>query len=95
MDEKVDPYPLIWADATMRPHQPGKTRLSPKHHSQWHGWVTHVRIDENPGIRGHDLCFDKRAKETASLNALRWNSKTIRIKTWPWRDVTLWNTSVD
>ena len=22
--------------------------------------VTHVRIDENPGIRGeHDLCFDK------------------------------------
>ena len=23
------------------------------------GWVTHVRIDENPGIRGHDLCFDK------------------------------------
>ena len=23
------------------------------------GWVTHARIDENPGIRGHDLCFDK------------------------------------
>ena len=22
-------------------------------------WVTHTRIDENPGIRGHDLCFDK------------------------------------
>ena len=59
MDEKVDPYPLIWADATMRPHQPGKTRLSPKHRNQWRGWVTHARIDENPGIRGHDLCFDK------------------------------------
>ena len=55
MDEKVDTYPLIWADATMRPRQPGKTRLSPKRHSQWRGWVTHTRIDENPGIRGHDL----------------------------------------
>ena len=22
-------------------------------------WVTHDRIDENPGLRGHDLCFDK------------------------------------
>ena len=47
MDEKVDPYPLIWADATMRPHQPGKTCLSPKRRNQWRGWVTHARIDEN------------------------------------------------
>ena len=38
MDEKVNPYPFIWADETMRPH---------------------ARIDENPVIRGHDLCFDK------------------------------------
>ena len=59
MDEKVDPYPLIWADATMHPHQPGKTRLSPKRRNQWRGCVTHACIDENPGIRGHDLCFDK------------------------------------
>ena len=59
MDEKVDPYPLIWADATMRPHQPGKTRLSPKRRNQWRGWITHARIDENPGIRGHDLRFGK------------------------------------
>ena len=22
-------------------------------------WVTHAHIDENPAIRGHDLCFDK------------------------------------
>ena len=95
MDEKVDPYPLIWADATMRPHQPGKTRLSPKRHSQWRGWVTYTHIDENPGIRGHDLCLTRRAKETASLNALRWDSKTIRMKAWPWCDVTLRNTSVD
>ena len=59
MDGKADPYPRIWADETMRPHQPGKSRLSPKHRSQWRGWVTHARIDENPGIRGHNLCFDK------------------------------------
>ena len=41
------------------PHQPGKTRLSPKHRNQWCGWITYARIDENPEIRGHDLCFDK------------------------------------
>ena len=23
------------------------------------GWVTHTRIDEDPAIGGHDLCFDK------------------------------------
>ena len=23
------------------------------------GWVTHIRIDGDPAIRGHDLCFDK------------------------------------
>ena len=33
--------------------------LSIKKSYQWHGWVTHARIDENLGIRGHDLCFDK------------------------------------
>ena len=49
---KVDPYPLIWTDETMRPHRPDKTRLSPKRRNQWRGWVTHVRIDGNPGIRG-------------------------------------------
>ena len=59
MDEKVDPYPLIWVDATMRAHQPGKTRLSPERCNQWRSWVTHARFDENPEIRGHDLCFDK------------------------------------
>ena len=59
MDEKVNPYSFIWADETMHPHQPGKTRLSLKCRNQWHSWVTHARIDENPMIRGHDLCFDK------------------------------------
>ena len=59
MGEKVDPYPLIWVGATMRPHQPGKTRLSPKRRDKWRGWVTHVHIDENPVNEGHDLCFNK------------------------------------
>ena len=37
----------------------------------------------------------RRAKRTASLNTLRWDSRTIRIKAWPWRDVTLQNTLAD
>ena len=32
---------------------------------KWYGWVTHARIDENPAIRGHDLCFDKTCQKTA------------------------------
>src|SRR4051812_6839962 len=50
--KKVDLYPLIWADAVMRPHLPNKTRLPPKRHGEWRGWVTHARIDENPVKRG-------------------------------------------
>ena len=30
---------------------------------KWRGWVTHTRIDDNPVIRGHDLCFDKTCQE--------------------------------
>ena len=54
--------------------------LSIKKPYQWHGWVTHARIDENPGIRGHDLCFDKtcqgnrlakRAKVEGQIKKLR------------------------
>ena len=57
--KRLDLYPLIWADAVVRPHQPSKTRLPPKRRDKWRGWVTRIRIDENPVIRGHDLCFDK------------------------------------
>ena len=32
--------PLYGRTKTMRPHRPGKTRLSPKRHHQWRGWVT-------------------------------------------------------
>ena len=28
-------------------------------HANRHGWITHTRIDGDPAIRGHDLCFDK------------------------------------
>ena len=39
LGKEVDPYPLIYRwTKTMRPHRPGKTRLSPKRHHQWHGW---------------------------------------------------------
>ena len=40
---------------------------------EWYGWVTHARIDENPAIRGHDLCFDK---------TCQWHP---RLKTWSGR----------
>ena len=74
--ERLDPYPLIWAAETMSPHQPSKTRLSPKHHNQWRGWVTHVRIDGNPGIRGtRSLLQQDVPRKTASLSALRWDSE--------------------
>ena len=72
----MDPYPLIWADATMRPHQPSKTRLPPKRRDKWCGWVTHVRIDENPMNKGDTIsALTRRAKETASQNTLRWRSE--------------------
>ena len=32
-----------------------------------HGWITHARIDENPAIRGHDLCFDKTCQDRKSV----------------------------
>ena len=72
----MDPYPLIWADAVVRPHQPSKTRLPPKRRDKWRGWVTHIYINENPINKGDTIsALTRRAKETASLNALRWNSK--------------------
>ena len=76
MGKKVDPYPLIWANATMRSHQPSKTRLPPKRYDKWRGWVTHVRIDENPVNKGDTLsALTRRAKETALQNTLRWRSE--------------------
>ena len=89
MDKKVNPYPFIWVDETKRPHEPGKTRLSPKHRNRWRGWVTHTRIDENPVIRGHDLCFDKTCQENrlATRAVAGWEKRFIM--TGPRQDVTL------
>ena len=76
----MDPYPLIWADAVVRPHQPSKTRLPPKRHDKWRGWVTLVRIDENH-VKGYTIStLTRRAKETASQNVLRWKSKNDSSK---------------
>ena len=72
----MDPYPLIWADVTIRPHRPSKTRLPPKRRDKWRDWVTHVRIDENPVKGGQTIsALTRRAKETASQNMLRWKSE--------------------
>ena len=60
----------------MRPHQPSKTRLPPKRRDKWRGWVTQIRIDENPVNKGDMISAStRRAKETASQNALRWGVK--------------------
>ena len=69
--KNVDPYPLIWVDVVVRPHQPSKTCLPPKRRDKWRGWVTHVRINENPVNKGDMIsALTRRAKETASQNAL-------------------------
>ena len=37
----------------------GGTRLRWRGRGNGRGWVTHIRIYGNPGIREHYLCFDK------------------------------------
>ena len=65
----------------MRPHQPSKTRLPPKRRDKWRGWVTHVRINENPVNKGDTIsALTRCAKETASLNALRWKRENNLYK---------------
>ena len=45
---------------------------------KWYGWVTHARIDENPAIRGHDLCFDKTCQWQPRLETWSGRRKTVR-----------------
>ena len=72
------------------------TRLRYRGRASGHGWVTHARIDEDPGIRGHDLRFDKTCRgNRLAKRADVGQQKTIRIKAWPWCDVTPRNTSAD
>ena len=57
--KKGESYLLIRAVNIERPPPIRlKIRLLPRL-CKWHGWVTYARIDENPVIRGHNLCFDK------------------------------------
>lgn len=43
-----------------------------------HSWVTHARIDENPAMRGHDLCFDKMCQWQPRLETWSGRRKTVR-----------------
>ena len=64
MGENEGPLPLYRGDESgAPPHLPVGNRLLPKRHNRWHGGITHTHIDENPVIRGHDLCFDKTCQE--------------------------------
>ena len=52
-------YPLIGRRNTKHPLSSLKTRMFPKRSCEWCGWITKNRIDEDPVMGGHDLCFDK------------------------------------
>ena len=66
------------------PHLPVENRLLPNRHDRWHGGITHNRIDENPVIRGHDLCFDKTCQgNRLAICAVAGCRKTVRIMTRP------------
>ena len=54
--ESVSPYKST--EYRTPPPKPENLPI-PKESFRWNGWVTHARIDENPAIRGHDLCFHK------------------------------------
>ena len=59
---KVDPYLLIKAVNAERPLTSLKTRLFPRRHVNNMVGLPKTLIDENPAIRGHDLCFDKKCQ---------------------------------
>ena len=56
---KDDPLRLYKGGGHRTPPPKPENLPIPMESFQWNGWVTHARIDENPAIRGHDLCFDK------------------------------------
>ena len=59
-EEKDRPWPLYTeGEYQASSVWPFGTCLKSRSDTNKRGWVTHARIDENPGIRGHDLCFDK------------------------------------
>ncbi len=48
------------------------------------GGITHTRIDENPVIRGHDLCFDKTCQgNRLAICVVAGCGETVRIMTRP------------
>ena len=59
LGERMDLYPLIKeANVKLLPTCL-KTHIFPKGRADDAVGFTHARIDENPAIRGRDLCFDK------------------------------------
>ena len=74
---------------------PFGTCLKSRGHTSRHDWVTHTRIDENPVIRGHDLCFDKTCQENrlATHAVAGWEKRFVM--TGPRQDVTYEKLSAD
>ena len=72
--KKGDPYPLIKAMNVKR--LPTLLKLACSEWlCKWRGWVTHARIDEDPAIRGHDLCFDRTCQIAAASRNVGWQMK--------------------
>ena len=85
MGENGEPLSLYkGGESGVPPHLPIENRLLPKHRDWWHGGITHTRIDENPMIRGHDLCFDKTCQgNRLAIRVVAGCGKTVRIMTRP------------
>ena len=58
------------------------------------GWVTHVRINGYPVIRGH-VCFDKTCQGNRLTKHAETGYKNDSNKDWLWCDVTLRGMSAD
>ena len=58
--EERDGYAPLYKGCEYRTPPPGPSNLPiPKELYPRDGWVTHVSVDKNPLIRGHDLSLDK------------------------------------
>ena len=83
MGENGEPLSLYRGDESgAPPHMPIENLLLPKRHDLWRGGITRARIDENPVIRGHDLCFDKTCQgNRLAICVVAGYGKTVQIMT--------------
>ena len=81
--KKADPYLLIKAVDVKRPLTSLKSHLFPRGRVNGTVGLPKTPIEDNPVIRGHDLCFDKTCRKTTSRYVRGWLKETVRIITGP------------